>query len=115
MRSLVALPVFNEASSVDQVLDEVVRYSDEVLVVDDGSSDGTAELLRRRTDVRIVTHEHNQGYGAALQTAEAFVTLDITQTHVQDGTACGPGEGPERGQQSSDTRAAIAQRPRRAR
>ena len=51
----------------------------------------------------------SSAFGAALQTAEAFVTLDITQTHVQDGTACGPGEGLERGQQSSDTRAAIAE------
>ena len=72
MRSLVALPVFNEASSVDEVLNEVGRYSKEVLVIDDGSSDGTAELLRRRTDLRIVTHDQNRGYGAALQTAFGY-------------------------------------------
>ncbi|MDP6060828.1 MAG: glycosyltransferase family 2 protein, partial [Pirellulaceae bacterium] len=90
VRSLAALPVFNEASSVDEVLDEVARYSDEVLVVDDGSSDGTAELLRRRSNLRIVTHDHNRGYGAALQTAfryavehrfDVLVTIDCDGQH----------------------------------
>src|SRR5262245_52696934 len=68
-RQLVALPVYNEARHVDRVLDEVRRYSRDVLVVDDGSSDGTAQILRRRGDVRVVTHEQNRGYGAALLTA----------------------------------------------
>ena len=44
-RWLTALPVFNEARHVDRVLDEVRRYSREMLVVDDGSTDGTSELL----------------------------------------------------------------------
>jgi len=86
----VALPVFDEAGSVDEVLDEVVRYGNDVLVVDDGSSDGTAELLRHRSDIRIVTHDHNRGYGAALQTAfryaiehqfEVVVTVDCDGQH----------------------------------
>jgi dolichol-phosphate mannosyltransferase len=90
VRSLVALPIFNEATSVDEVLDEVARYSDEVLVVDDGSSDGTAELLRSRTGLRIVSHDHNLGYGAALQTAfryavehrfDVVVTIDCDGQH----------------------------------
>ena len=43
LRFLTALPVYNEASHVDPVLDEVVRYAADVLVVDDGSTDGTAD------------------------------------------------------------------------
>jgi dolichol-phosphate mannosyltransferase len=69
---LVALPVYNEARHVDRVLDEVRRYSREVLVVDDGSTDGTAELLARRRDIRVVRHPENRGYGAALLTAFAY-------------------------------------------
>ena len=42
---LTALPVFNEVDTVDAVLNEVTWYSHDVLVVDDGSSDGTAKLL----------------------------------------------------------------------
>ena len=89
-RRLVALPVFNEARHVERVLDEVRRYSREILVVDDGSTDGTAELLAGRQDVRIATHEENRGYGAALLTAFAYaqdngfdllVTIDCDGQH----------------------------------
>lgn len=89
-RRLVALPVFNEARHVDRVLNEVRRYSRDVLVVDDGSSDGTAEILGRRGDVRVVTHDQNRGYGAALLTAfqyaqdhdfELVVTIDCDGQH----------------------------------
>ena len=65
-RFLTALPVYNEARHVGPVLDEVARYSKAVLVVDDGSTDGTADLLADRSDVVCVRHPQNQGYGAAL-------------------------------------------------
>ena len=59
-RFLTALPVFNEAAHVDGVLDEVLRHTPDVLVVDDGSTDGTSDLLAervaRRGDVRLVRH-----------------------------------------------------------
>ncbi len=64
---LTALPVYNEARHVCRVLDEVVRYADDVLVVDDGSSDGTAELLAARRDVTVIRHAENRGYGAGAQ------------------------------------------------
>jgi glycosyltransferase involved in cell wall biosynthesis len=79
-RFLTALPVYNEASHVTAVLDEVLRYSPDVLVVDDGSSDGTSELLAARHDIRRVTHETNRGYGAALRSA-----FDYTLAHGFDG------------------------------
>ena len=40
VRFLTALPVYNEAAHVEQVLDEVLRFTADVLVVDDGSTDG---------------------------------------------------------------------------
>ena len=48
-RFLTALPVFNEVDTVDNVLDLVAQHSSNTLVVDDGSSDGTAEKLAGRT------------------------------------------------------------------
>lgn len=89
-RYLTALPVFNEVKYVDRVLDEVRRYSDDILVVDDGSSDGTAEVLLRQPDIQLVTHVENRGYGAALKSAFAFaqdndydviVTIDCDGQH----------------------------------
>lgn len=92
---LTALPVFNEAKYVNEVLNQVSRYSPQILVVDDGSSDETPTLLeaRIRQDpdrIRMVRHDQNAGYGAALQTAFQFaaekgydylVTIDCDGQH----------------------------------
>src|SRR5690606_35768886 len=87
---LTALPVYNEVNYVDQVLDEVHRYSPHVLVVDDGSTDGSSERLAARSDVAVVRHEQNRGYGAALVTAfdyaieqgyDVLVTIDCDGQH----------------------------------
>jgi glycosyltransferase involved in cell wall biosynthesis len=78
-RVLTALPVFNEVTHVGSVLDQVLQFNRDVLVVDDGSSDGTSKLLARRNDVITVRHPQNQGYGAALRT-----TFDYAQTHGYD-------------------------------
>lgn len=89
-RFLTALPVFNEASHVQAVLDEVRRYSPEILVVDDGSTDGTSALLDGMSDLHLVRHEKNRGYGAALRSAfdfarandyEFVVTIDCDGQH----------------------------------
>lgn len=92
MRSLTALPVYNEASSVAAVLREVRRFSQDVLVVDDGSTDGTSDLIDKLQDdqLRVVRHPQNCGYGAALRTAfeyslaenyEIVVTVDCDGQH----------------------------------
>ncbi len=87
---LTALPVYNEAKSVNAVLDEVSLYSDHVLVVNDGSTDGSSELLARRDDIILLSHEVNRGYGAALVTAfnyaiehqyDVLVTIDCDGQH----------------------------------
>ena len=70
------------------VLDEVTRHADDVLVVDDGSTDRTPKLLAARSDVYQIRHERNRGYGAALQTAFDFAILrcyDVLVTIDCDG------------------------------
>ncbi|HEY2882502.1 MAG TPA: glycosyltransferase family 2 protein [Pirellulales bacterium] len=89
-RFLTALPVYNEVGHVGPVLDEVLRYSKEVLVVDDGSTDGTSALLAKRNDVHVIRHPRNRGYGAALASAfrhalyddyDVLVTIDCDGQH----------------------------------
>lgn len=87
---LAALPVYNEEEYVSGILSEVQKYADHILVVDDGSTDGTAERLRDWPDINVVAHGRNRGYGAALKSAfrfamegdyEFLITLDCDGQH----------------------------------
>jgi dolichol-phosphate mannosyltransferase len=90
MHVLTAIPVYNEERYVEGVLDEVRRYSPRILVVNDGSTDNTAELLARVPDLEVITHAGNRGYGAALRSAfdyalrccvDVLVTMDCDGQH----------------------------------
>lgn len=90
LRVLTALPVFNEEKHVVDVVAEVRNHAHDILVVDDGSSDRTAELLRTIPEIHVVQHQQNQGYGAALRTAftyalagqyDVLVTIDCDGQH----------------------------------
>ena len=90
-RILTALPVYNEASHVRSVLTQVLQHSDDVLVVNDGSTDGTLEALQELEDqITIESHPTNLGCGAALKTAfeyavrfgyDVLVTIDCDGQH----------------------------------
>jgi glycosyltransferase involved in cell wall biosynthesis len=79
----VVVPVFNEAATVAEVVRTVLAQPlvQELIVVDDGSRDGTWELLQplARADgrIRLFRHETNQGKGAALRTGFAQVTAPL--------------------------------------
>jgi dolichol-phosphate mannosyltransferase len=90
MRILTAIPVYNEEAHLEPVLAEVLRYTRDVLAVDDGSTDRTPELLRAFPKVRVVRHERNRGYGAGLDSAfrytvengfDGLVTIDCDGQH----------------------------------
>ena len=89
-RWLTAIPVYNEAKHVREVLAEVRRYAGDILVVNDGSSDGTATLLDAEPAILRIDHATNRGYGAALVSAFGFalahgydglVTMDCDGQH----------------------------------
>ena len=83
MRLSIIIPVFNERATVLDVLDRVaaIDLDTEIIVVDDGSTDGTRELLAERArasdwKIKLVQHTINRGKGAALATGIAHVTGD---------------------------------------
>jgi len=65
---LVAIPAYNEARSIADVVAGTLPHTDEVLVVDDGSDDQTADRARE-AGATVIEHEGNRGYGSALNTA----------------------------------------------
>ena len=78
----ILMPVFNELATVERAIDDALTAElpvDErqLVIVDDGSTDGTRELLRAREwpeNVTLVFHERNRGKGAALQTGLQHAT-----------------------------------------
>lgn len=90
-RTCVVMPVYNEEPTVSSVIDAVrERFGGEVIVVDDGSTDGTVGLVESRFDVTLVRHVENRGYGASLASglaaalaagAESIITMDCDGQH----------------------------------
>jgi glycosyltransferase involved in cell wall biosynthesis len=70
----IIIPAFNEVEIIGQVIEMITAclsensVEHELIVVDDGSTDGTAEVVEAIEGVRLIRHEFNQGYGAALKT-----------------------------------------------
>lgn len=97
------IPVYNEAGAIDAVLDSLCTELDswptpiahEIVVVDDGSTDGTGERLssQPRPGVRLVRHDVNRGYGAAIKSGARdarfpwLVITDADGTYPHDAIA----------------------------
>lgn len=84
MKLSVIMPVYNEAPTVEEIIRRVLAepHEKELIIVDDGSTDGTREILARvqqayPEQVRVILHERNQGKGAAVRTGLAHATGDI--------------------------------------
>ena len=85
-RLSIIIPVFNEATTIGEIIERVGRapvdLEREVVVVDDGSTDGTSGELAKLASahpgtIRVVTHEKNQGKGAALRSGFACASGEI--------------------------------------
>jgi dolichol-phosphate mannosyltransferase len=90
VKTLVAIPVYNEQRYVCRVLRAVRRYTPHILVVNDGSTDDTGELLACEPDIAVITHPENRGYGRSVIDAFDFaarrgydwvITMDCDEQH----------------------------------
>jgi len=79
----VIVPVYNEESTILTLLDKIIDLKDldkEIIVVDDGSTDKTSELIskyNKKNNIRLISHNKNKGKGAAIKTAKQYVTGNI--------------------------------------
>ncbi len=82
MRTSVIIPVYNEKATIQEIISRVqaTHMIDEILIVDDGSTDGTRDILAgydHHDVVRVIYHDKNQGKGAAVRTGIHGVTGDL--------------------------------------
>jgi len=94
MKLSVIIPVYNEAATITQVVEQVLEVEldtveKEIIVVNDGSTDGTGAVLttlaaRWPNPLKVVHHERNRGKGAAIRTALEHVTGDVVITQDAD-------------------------------
>jgi glycosyltransferase involved in cell wall biosynthesis len=86
MKLSIVVPVYNEAGTIREILSRVraLPHTKEIVIVDDGSLDGTREILSELAggETRVFFHRENRGKGAALRTAIARVRGDVVV--VQD-------------------------------
>jgi glycosyltransferase involved in cell wall biosynthesis len=78
----VIIPCYNEKTTIEEIIRRVraVELANEIIVVDDGSTDGTRDILAQidpQDDLKIVLHERNQGKGAAVRTGFQAAAGDV--------------------------------------
>jgi glycosyltransferase involved in cell wall biosynthesis len=82
MKITVLIPAYNEKNTIREITKRVqaMKLADEIIIVDDGSTDGTRALLAEmdgKGNVRVILHEKNQGKGAAVRTGISSATGDV--------------------------------------
>ncbi|UPM44440.1 glycosyltransferase family 2 protein [Halocatena salina] len=82
---LVAIPAYNEAATISDIVQRADEHADYVLVIDDGSDDDTAARATA-AGATVIEHRRNRGYGAAIKTAfEAAFRYDANHLVILDG------------------------------
>lgn len=93
LRCVVVIPTYNNAGTVAQVIADVKEYASDVIVVNDGSTDNTAEILASVDDIKVIDYPTNQGKGYALKLGlstaykcgyQYAITIDSDGQHYAD-------------------------------
>jgi len=82
MKLSVIIPVFNERDTIGVVVGQIQKLKlpfdgVEILIIDDGSTDGTRDIIKSLSGIRYIFHEHNQGKGGAVKTGFQVATGDV--------------------------------------
>ncbi|MBI5804994.1 glycosyltransferase family 2 protein [candidate division TA06 bacterium] len=91
MKTAIIIPAYNAASTLNLLLARLLEFAPkhDIIIIDDGSSDGTAEAAKL-SGVELIIHQHNRGKGAALRSGfelalnkgcEAVITIDADGQH----------------------------------
>ena len=84
----IIIPVYNEENSIKEVIERIPNHQNyEIIIVDDGSTDNTLQKVEEIKDksIRVVKHDKNQGYGAAILSGIKYADGDIIVTMDSDG------------------------------
>ncbi len=93
MNTLIALPAYNEKKDIGFIVSQIKKYDLDILVVDDGSTDGTQDKLLEIENINTIVHEKNLGYGQAIIDAfkygishgyDSIITMDCDGQHIPD-------------------------------
>lgn len=79
MKLAVIIPVYNEVKTIAEIIRRVkaVPIEKEIIVVDDGSNDGTGGIIKQIAGLKFVQHKINRGKGAAVRTGLGLVTAEV--------------------------------------
>ena len=93
LKCCVLIPTYNNATTVAKVIEDVLHYSDDVCVVNDGSTDNTDDILHHYPTLKVHCYDHNRGKGWALRQGFEFarekgyeyaITIDSDGQHYAD-------------------------------
>ncbi|MBL7069416.1 MAG: glycosyltransferase family 2 protein [Candidatus Omnitrophica bacterium] len=85
MKTCVLIPTYNEAKTIGELVNRVRKEGFDIVVVDDGSSDDTAQIARQ-VGATLITHSENKGKGASLKTGFQYVLKnDYDAVIIMDG------------------------------
>ncbi len=93
MNTLITLPAYNEKKEIGYIISKIKKYNLDILVLDDGSTDGTRKQLTEIKNIKIITHKNNLGYGYTIHSAfkygivngyDCIITMDCDGQHIPE-------------------------------